>query len=122
MSVVAITPDYEKHIEFRDAEKNFHGNRVTYVHWEHHLSFCSAIAFPLPPSMPFGVFVEAVVKPHYSAHPDFERIDWAKVEWMIDDEKRAPDMDKSLEENGLRHKSLVRFWTPGLDGFKGSAS
>jgi phenol hydroxylase P4 protein len=122
MSVVAITPDYEKHIEFRDAEKNFHGNRVTYVHWEHHLSFCSALAFPLPPSMPFGAFVEAVIKPHYSAHPDFEKIDWTKVEWMIDDEKRAPDMDKSLEENGLKHKSLVRFWTPGLDGFKSSAS
>ena len=55
MSVTAIAPDYEKYVEFRDVEKNFHGNRVVYVHWEEHLSFCSAIAFPLPPAMPFAV-------------------------------------------------------------------
>lgn len=122
MSVVALTPDYEKHIEFRDLEKNFHGNRVVYLHWEQHLSFCSAIAFPLPPSMPFGAFIEAIVKPHYAAHPDFEKIDWSTVIWSIDDEKKTPDLGKSLEENGLKHKSLVRFWTPGLEGYKGSAS
>lgn len=122
MSVASLTPDYEKHIEFRDLEKNFHGNRVVYLHWEKHLSFCSAIAFPLPPSMPFGAFVEAIVKPHYSAHPDFEKIDWANVVWTIDDETRTPDMDRPLEENGVKHKTLVRFRTPGLDGFKGSAS
>jgi phenol/toluene 2-monooxygenase (NADH) P4/A4 len=122
MSVAAITPDYEKHIEFRDLEKNFHGNRVVYLHWEQHLSFCSAIAFPLPPAMLFETFVEAIVKPHYSAHPDFQHIDWSQVVWMLDDEKKTPDMAKSLEDNGLRHKSLVRFWTPGLRGYKGSAS
>lgn len=122
MPVDALSPDYEKHIEFRDLEKNFHGNRVVYLHWEEHLSFCSAIAFPLPPSMPFEAFVEAIVKPHYNAHPDFEKIDWSQVVWSIDDEKKTPDMAKSLDENGLKHKSLVRFWTPGLGGYKGSAS
>ena len=122
MSVTAITPDYQKHIEFRDLEKNFHGNRLVYVHWEEHLSFCSAIAFPLTGAMPFSAFVDEVIKPHYAAHPDAGNIDWAKVVWMIDGVKTMPDMSKSLEENGMRHKSLVRFWTPGLNGFKGSAS
>lgn len=122
MGVVAITPNYEDHIEVRDRRENFHGNIVVYVHWEKHLSFCAAIAFPLPPDMPFGAFVEEVVKPHYSAHPDFPRIDWSKVEWMIDGEMKAPAMDKSLAENGLGHKSLVRFWTPGLEGYKDTAS
>lgn len=122
MSVIAIAPDYEAHITFRDAEKNFQGNWVIYVHWEQHLSFCSAIAFPLPPSMAFGAFVEDVVKPHYAAHPDAARVDWSKTIWMIDGEKKQPDLAASLEDNGLHHKSLVRFWTPGLDGYKGSAS
>ncbi|MDQ0505826.1 phenol hydroxylase subunit P4 [Xanthobacter agilis] len=122
MSINAISPDYESHIVFRDAEQNFHGNRVIYVHWEQHLSFCSAIAFPLPPAMPFGAFVEEVIKPHYAAHPDAAHVDWSKLVWMIDGEKTAPDFSKSLAENGIQHKSLVRFWTPGLDGYKSSAS
>ena len=64
-------------IEFRDAEKNFHGNRVVYLHWEQHLSICAALAFPLPPDMPFAAFIEAIVKPHYNFHPDFDNIDWS---------------------------------------------
>jgi phenol hydroxylase P4 protein len=122
MSVTAITPEYEKHVEFRDVERNFHGNRLVYVHWEEHLSFCSAIAFPLPPAMPFAAFIEEIVKPHYAAHPDAARIDWTKVVWTIDGAKKTPDLAKPLEENGVRHKSLVRFWTPGLSGYNGSAS
>ena len=39
MALQALSPDYEKHIDYRDAEKNFHGNRVVYVHWEEHLSY-----------------------------------------------------------------------------------
>jgi phenol/toluene 2-monooxygenase (NADH) P4/A4 len=120
MSVIAITPDYEKHIEFRDLEKNFHGNRILYLHWEDHLSFCAALAFPLPAAMPFGAFLEAVVKPAYSAHPDSEKIDWTQAIWTVDGQTLTPDLTKSLEENGVRHKSLVRFWTPGLDGRNGS--
>ena len=69
MSVTAIAPDYEKYVEFRDVEKNFHGNRVVYVHWEEHLSFCSAIAFPLPPAMPFAPTTRAVAcRPNTPPH------------------------------------------------------
>jgi phenol hydroxylase P4 protein len=31
-------------------------------------------------------------------------------------------MTKSLADHGVGHKSLIRFWTPGLTGFKGSKS
>ncbi|MFA5122592.1 hypothetical protein [Zavarzinia sp.] len=41
---------------------------------------------------------------------------------MIDGEKRTPDFGASLEANRIGHKSLIRFWTPGLEGWKGSAS
>ena len=123
MSVTALNYEkYRENIDFRDAQKNFHGNMLVYVHWEEHLSFCAALAFPLPPGMPFGAMVEAVIAPHYAAHPDAASIDWSKAVWMIDGVKKTPDMAASLEANGMHHKSLVRFWTPGLSGFKGSAS
>lgn len=122
MSVTAITPDYEKHVDYRDALKNFHGNMLVYVHWEEHLSFCAPLAFPLPPAMPFAALVDEVIKPHYAAHPDAARTDWSKAVWMIDGQKKQPDLGKSLADNGMRHKSVVRFWTPGLNGYKGSAS
>ena len=122
MPVTALAPGYADKIEHRDALKNFHGNMLVYVHWEDHLSFCSAIAFPLPPAMPFGALVDQVIKPAYAAHPDAEKIDWSTVVWMIDGKEAKPDLAASLEANGMKHKSLVRFWTPGLGGFKGSAS
>ncbi|WP_240008554.1 phenol hydroxylase subunit P4 [Pseudaquidulcibacter saccharophilus] len=122
MPVIALDKDYAKKVEFRDNVNNFHGNQLTYVHWEEHNMFCSAIAFPLPPAMPFGALVSEVIAPHYAAHPDAAKIDWSKVEWMIDGKKVTPDFDKSLAENGMKHKSLVRFWTPGLNGYKGTYS
>ena len=123
MSVTALdNSEYAKNIEFRDALKNFHGNMLVYVHWEEHLSFCAALAFPLPPGMPFGAMVDAVIAPSYAAHPDAAAIDWSKVRWSIDGKTVTPDLAATLEANGLRHKSLVRFWTPGLGGWAGSAS
>lgn len=121
MATLAITPNYTENVVARDVEANFHGNRVVYVHWEDHLSFCAALAFPLPPGMPFGALVSEVIAPHYAAHPEAAKIDWAKAEWEIDGAKVTPDMGKSLAENGIGHKSLVRFWTPGLTGYKGAA-
>lgn len=122
MPVVALVPDYEDHVEIRDRRENFHGNIIVYLHWREHLSFCAAMAFPLPPDMPFGVMVEEVLKPHFSPHPDFEAIDWQAVEWTIDGQTRTPDMAASLADNGLGHKSLIQFRTPGLHGWKNSAA
>lgn len=122
MSVTAITPDYEKHTETRDRVENFHGNNVVYLHWEEHLSFCAAMAFPLPPDMPFGAMVSEVLTPHYNAHPDFEKIDWDTVKWSIGGKDATPDMGKSLADNGVGHKTLIRFWTPGLHGYQGVAT
>ncbi|MDR3736617.1 MAG: phenol hydroxylase subunit P4 [Acidobacteriaceae bacterium] len=119
MAVQAITADYEKHIEYRDVKELYHGNLIVYVHWEEHISFVSAFALPLPPATPFGALTE-IVASVYGPHPDFAKIDWSKVTWMIDGKAATPDLGKSIEENGVGHKSLIRFWTPGLDGFNGS--
>lgn len=120
MPVIALAPGYEDHIEIRDAEKNFHGNIIVYVHWEEHISFCAALTFPLPPDMSFGALISEVIAPHYAAHPDAAHVDWDKVQWKIDGKAVTPDLSTSLRENGVGHKSLIRFWTPGLNGYKGT--
>ncbi len=120
MPVTALKDGYEGQI--LDAVENFHGNQLVYLHWEKHLMFCAALAFPLPPEMPFGALVGELIPEFYGPHPDFEKIDWAAVRWNVDGEDFTPDLDKSLAENGVGHKSLIRFWTPGLDGINGSGS
>lgn len=119
MAVVALAPDYEKHIEFRDAERNFHGNRLFYIQWQDHQSYAAPAALALPPSLNFGELLRDIVAPLYAAHPDLAQIDWTKAIFEIDGERKKPDFSRNLDENGLVHKSLIRFWTPGLDGFRG---
>lgn len=119
MTLRAITPDYENYTENRDLPELYHGNLMIYVHWEHHMSFVAAIALPLPPQTPFGAIKEAVGG-IYGPHPDWEKIDWSKVIWKIDGKDATPDFEKSIADHDMRHKSLVRFWTPGLDGYHGT--
>ncbi len=104
----------------RDKVENFHGNQLVYVGWDDHLIFSAAQAFPLPPEMPFQALVSEVMPSVFGYHPDFEKIDWDAVEWVLDGESISPAMDKSLNENGVGHKSLIRFKTPGLMGFNGT--
>lgn len=119
MSVTSIGK-YE--FEPLDKVENFHGNQLTYINWEHHLMFCSPVCLPLPPEMPFGALMNEVLPGVYAKHPDFASIDWTKVQWTLNGEEFTPDMDKNLAENGFGHKSLLRFWTPGLEGIKGTHS
>ena len=119
MGVITQEPGYEKHVEIRDRVENFHGNQVVYLHWEEHLLFCSAMAFPFPPDMPFGAIIGEIIPTFYGMHPDFEKIDWSAVRWQIDGQDATPDPEKSLKDNGIGHKSLIRFWTPGLTGAGG---
>ncbi len=117
MPVVALNEGYTG--TNMDALENFHGNQLVYLHWEKHLSFCAALAFPLPPQMPFGAILGEIIPEFYGPHPDFEKIDWAAVTWELDGKPFTPDPEKSLEDQGIGHKSLIRFWTPGLDGRNG---
>ena len=120
MPVKAIS-DYQ--FEAKDLEQNFHGNRVVYVGWDHHLFFCAPIAFPLPPDMPFAALIGDVLPGVFGAHPQYAAIDWDRVEWKLDGGDFQPDMQASLDANGVGHKSVLRMRTPdqpGLgDGFAG---
>ena len=62
--------------ESKDRIENFHGNIVVYVGWDRHRMINSAMAFPLPPAMPFGALLNDVLPSCYKDHPDFEKLDW----------------------------------------------
>ncbi|MDO4694148.1 MAG: phenol hydroxylase subunit P4 [Eikenella sp.] len=118
MPVHAITPDYRG--EVRDAQANFGGNILVYIGWDEHLLFCSAKAFPLPPNMPFAALKSEVMPQGFAQHPDFEHIKWDEVQWQLNGRPLQPDDGKTLEQLGFDHKSLLRFKTPGLNGWNGT--
>lgn len=120
MAVAAITKDYMG--DRRDRVENFHGNQLVYLGWDDHLMFCSPVAVALPPDMPFRKLIEETIPGAYDKHPDFERIDWEQVQWHLNGESFNPQLDKSLIEQGIDHKSIIRMATPGLVGIKGSGS
>lgn len=119
MSVVAIG-DYK--FPPADTVDKFHGNQVLYVSWDKHLMFCAPFALPLPPTISFGSLLKDVLPGSFGYHPDFRQIDWNKVTWIKSGQPWQPDYSKSLAENGLVHKDLIRFQTPGLNGIKGSGN
>jgi len=84
--------------------------------------FGTPVALPLPPDTPFGALGTAVLPGTYGYHPDFAKIDWTKVEWFKSGKPWKPDPAKSLADNGLKHKDVIRFRTPGLSGINGSCN
>lgn len=109
MSVRALNDGYTA--ENRDALANFHGNQLVYLHWEGHLEFCAALTFPLPPQMPFAAVTGELLPQFYGMHPDWAGIDWEQARWTLNGEPFTPDPAKSLADQGIGHKALLRFWT-----------
>lgn len=119
MTVVSIG---EYKFEPKDRVENFHGNQLVYLQWEQHLMFCAPFCFPLPPDMPFAAMVSDVMTPTYAAHPEAAEADFTKGEWMLDGKPFQPDFTKSLKDNGVGHKSVLRVKTPGLNGIAGTGA
>jgi len=118
MSVVAL-----ERYEFpaRDVRENFPAP-LLYIGWEDHLMICAPVCLPLPPDMPFGALATQVLPGVSGEHPDFAKIDWTTVQWLKSGQPWTPDPARSLTDNGLKHKDVIRFRTPGLTGIKGSFS
>jgi phenol hydroxylase P4 protein len=105
----------------RDVRGNFPAP-LLYIGWDDHLMFCAPVCLPLPPDMPFGALATQVLPGVYGEHPDFARIDWSRAEWLKSGQPWTPDPAKSLADNGLGHKDVIRLRTPGLTGIAGSCS
>ncbi len=106
----------------KDAIENFHGNQLVYIAWDNHLAIGPANVFAFPPEMSFSTLTEEVIPNIIGAHPDFECVDWTTATWVLDGEPLSPNMGESLIENGVGHKSLLRFKTPGLNGYQGTGN
>ena len=120
MPVIALNEGYTG--EIRDREENFHGKQLLFVGWEDHLMFCAPHCIPVEPSMSFRVLATEVIAAMYAVHPDWKKVDLRQAEWFRSGDAFTPDFDKSLRENGLGHKAVIRFRTPGLTGIDGSCS
>lgn len=120
MPIVALKPGYCGTVA--DTEDRFHGKRLIYVCWDQHLLFSAPLCIPLPPDMPFGALIDTVLPGAYGSHPDFAQIDWQEVQWFESGRPFTPDPSRSLADNGLVHKTVIRFRTPGLNGLQGSYS
>ena len=118
MPVRAITPDYKG--EVLDRQENFGGNQLVYVGWDHHLMFCAAFAYPVSPEMTFSALLNDVMPTSFNLHSEFSDINWDNAEWLLDSQPFIPQMDVSLKDQGINHKSLLRFNTPELKGYKGA--
>lgn len=105
----------------RDRVENYGGNVLLYVGWDKHRMINSAMGFPLPPAMPFKALLTEVLPLCFKDHPDFEKLNWdaTKINWVLNGEAITPDYSKTLAENGIDHKSLLRFETPELTGLNG---
>lgn len=119
MSIKAIS---EYPVEHKDRVENFNGMQVVYVLWEQHLMYCSPFALLVAPDMPLAQFFADVVAPAYAGHPDSAKLDLTKAEWQLNDEPFTPNLQASLIDNGIDHKSMLTMTTPGLTGIQGSAS
>jgi phenol hydroxylase P4 protein len=72
--------------------------------------------------MPFKALVSDVLAPLLAAHPEGASIDWSAATWLRAGTQFVPDLDASLADNGLHHKSVLRLQTPQLAGIGGSGN
>jgi len=119
MSIKAIS-DYPT--EHKDRVENFNGMQVVYVLWSQHLMYCSPFALLVAPDMPLGSFFSDVVAPAYAGHPDSAQLDLPRAEWQLNGKAFTPNLQASLIDNGVDHKSMLTMSTPCLTGIQGSAS
>ena len=84
--------------------------------------FCAPVAFAVAPDTPLRSVIDELIPGAYRQHPEFDQIDWDAAQWHLNGEAFQPDVDKSLIEQGIDHKSILRFATPGLNGIGGCGS
>ena len=117
MSVNAL---YDYKFEPKDKVENFNGMQLLYVLWPDHLMFCAPFALLVQPEMTFRALVEDIVKPATASHPEAAKADFLNAQWLLNDEPFTPEVDASLKDNGIDHKSMLTVTTPGLKGLGGT--
>ncbi|MFG1418053.1 phenol hydroxylase subunit P4 [Xanthobacter sp. V0B-10] len=106
----------------RDIEANFGGNRLVYVSWDDHLLFAAPFLICVPPQATFRELVEGPLSALLAPDPDAAVLDWSKVEWLKANAPFTPDFERTLDENGITHKTQLRMRTPGLNALMAEAA
>jgi len=107
----------------RDRVENYRGNQLLYVGWDHHTMICAPVALLVSPDLTFGELLDTLLaETAFAQHPEWEKIDWSKAQWLHNDAAFSPDRDASLKAQGLKHKAYLRFVTPGLTGIANTGS
>jgi phenol hydroxylase P4 protein len=119
VSLATLTTSYA--FAPRDSEENF-PDPLLYIGWENHLLFCAPVCVPVAGNTLFVSLQDKILKEVYGAHPDVLSISWNDVLWFKSSRPWYPNKDKSLIENGIKHKDVIRFRTPNLFGIAGSNS
>ena len=100
-------------------EERYGGDINFYIQWEQHLLYACPSAYRAPVDMVLRDFLENMLRPDYAAHPDTAKVDFEKCEWKFDQKPWQPDLDKTLQENGIGHMDYLQFRSPGLAGMHG---
>ena len=113
---MAVKALYDYQYPALDTQDKFHGNQLLYVGWDDHFLFVAPLAFPVSPNAKFSELVEQTLTFAYSRHADWANIDFSKAVWLKSGQPFQPDFNKTLAEQGIKHKDALRLQTPGLNG------
>ena len=116
MSVCSLKP---YHGIAADTVGHYHGQQLIYLSWDHHLMFAAPFVVCVPPDLRFQDLVDTVLSPLIAADPDATEIRWEQVSWRMTDQPFSSTARMTLAENGIGHKALLRFHTPGLNSLCG---
>ncbi len=113
---MAVKALYDYQYPAADTQEKFHGNQLLFVGWDDHFLFVAPLAFALPPSTKFSDLIEKTLTFAYGRHPDWAKVDFSKAVWLKSGKPFQPDMNKTLAEQGIKHKDALRLQTRGLNG------
>lgn len=113
---MAVKALYDYQYPAADTQDKFHGNQLLFVGWDDHFLFVAPLAFSVSPNTKFSDFVEQNLTFAYNRHPDWAKVDFSKAVWLRSGKRFQPDFNKTLAEQGIKHKDALRLQTPGLNG------
>lgn len=108
MPVIAITEEYK--FPSRSRKELYGDDQLVHIMWQGNPFFCAAATFRAPSAMPWGEFIAGIVEPWAAGDPDFTP--GSAGGWTLDGQPFTPS-EKTLDELGIGHKSLLTFSTDG---------
>jgi len=93
----------------RSRQELYGDDQLVHVWWRGNPFLCSAATFRAPKAMTWADFRTALVDPWAASDPDFDPA--APANWTLDGEPLTPEDDRTLEQRGVGHKSLLSFTT-----------